>query len=389
MKNKPEEGLMFWQKVGLFVLAAFSVTYIAMWVFPQGEGVSSKNISKKDTPLKINLDRNGYQTEEPIKVEIKNVSRKVIFLQKPCEGLVALFAENEGIKDDWNGVGTYSDKQCKLEFTKLSPDKSAKFIVYPEVYKLLRGNHSYKFKAWYLNEKFDVDEKISRHDLLGMPTVFSEEITINNLLEIDNKKECNADGECELYFSQCDCAFHCGKKGEERRECKRVCDESSIQREMIKCECANEECVESDNVLNSNEIEYIKVKETLNSYFKVEKSCNIDGAINLISKRSQKMVSFTCRNMKREEACNGGATMSVKVSSNEAVAYVNPFSYEKDNPYFFIKEGGEWKLDLYRMANSLTMVGGNCEGWTWRTGVAKDEFCNFFAKGMCPAESIR
>ena len=68
-----------------------------------------------------------------------------------------------------------------------------------------------------------------------------------------------------------------------------------------------------------------------------------------------------------------------------AVVYLTPFSHGIENPFFFSKENGEWKLDLYRMAFGMAMGGSTCHsGWGWTSQELADEFCSYFPEGECP-----
>jgi len=388
--EKSSEGLMLWQKVGLFVVLSFPVVYIFMLVFSNQE----KNVEKPsltEKVLQIKLDNDSYKTGEKIVLTLLNISDRKIYFRKPCEGLPPLKVYST--KEDSKFLDVYTEKKCKSEFSIIDSEEKIKFSFYPELYKLLPGEGAYQFSFQYSKDRIDNNGVLTRHDILGIKEVSSKKITIENLLDKKNPsvdKKCETNNECEMRFSNCTCGFDCVAKNSQQIDCDRVCDESNfIQREMVDCGCMNGECTESEPKLSVEEEGYLEVKKVLDEYFRVEKECDKTSVLANMSRSSRKMVNLTCNNMKREVDCNGGAKMNFKIKDNSAVAYIYPLSYESDNPYFFLKEEGEWRLDLSEMAKNLTMKGGSCEGWTWRTNSSKEEFCFFFEEGSCPADNLK
>ncbi|MBT3355866.1 hypothetical protein HN784_00945 [bacterium] len=257
MKKKPQKSFMLWQKIGLLTLATFVIGYIAILVFPQ-KGKTISRLSTKEHSLKINLDKSMYKTEEIMEVRIVNISEQLVYFQKPCDDLPEiLFYDKE---NSWTTVKNYSSKMCDLEFAKLAPNEKLKITVRPEVYKLLEGQHTYRFSLRYTQEEVKEEKDLSRKVLSKMPTVYSQKITINNLLGVDQKKECSTDNDCEVRFSQCDCGSHCVKKNKEWKDCAKVCSDDIVQGELVECGCTNGLCSENKPELELNEKESSKVK---------------------------------------------------------------------------------------------------------------------------------
>lgn len=379
--NKNLEGLMLWQKVGLFLLFAFPILYIATTTFSGDRGRVSVVEGPKEV-LKIEIEKKYYNIGDKILVKLSNFSDKKFYFRKPCEGLVGLELKEESGK--WQAAEKVGSKECGVEFATIDPDEKISFSFYPEMYQLALNQNIYRLYFEYSARSI---KNPTRHDLLNVKKVYSKEFTVNNTLDQDFgiEKKCSSEG-CKVVFSHCDCNFHCVAADTEIEDCNRNCDEEKkIQREMMDCKCDDGECkfVEPD-FASESDLEIEKISRVLNDYFEAEKVCNKSLAEELITKRSRKMVRFTCSNMKKEVLCNGGVKMEFVVKDGEAVAYPVDFSYKKDNPYFFLKEEGAWKLDLYKMANNLTMLGSDCDGWAWRTSSSKGMFCSFFEDGKCP-----
>lgn len=132
-----------------------------------------------------------------------------------------------------------------------------------------------------------------------------------------------------------------------------------------------------------------KVRALFNSYISAGKSCNIDLANSLITEKSKEIVRYTCSNMANEIKCYEGRGYEIKVKGDNAILYLTPYSRKIENPFFFTKKNGEWKIDLYKMSNGLVMSGSTCDsGWGWRDLKLQEEFCSFFPDGQCPDKGI-
>jgi hypothetical protein len=129
----------------------------------------------------------------------------------------------------------------------------------------------------------------------------------------------------------------------------------------------------------------LAINKVFSDFLSAEARCDIDTAVNLITKKSKKIVNFTCSNMNAERKCYVGRPYKIKHNQNSGVLYILPFSHKIENPFFFTKENGEWKIDLYKMSNGLTMLGSGCDsGWAWSNINLKNEFCSYFNKNECP-----
>ncbi len=131
-----------------------------------------------------------------------------------------------------------------------------------------------------------------------------------------------------------------------------------------------------------------EIAEVYDRYLEAEVNCDIETANSLIAERSKEIVNFTCSNMASEARCYLGRSYQIKVKENQAVLYLAPFSFQKENPFFFTKENGKWKLDFYRMAYGMAMSGNGCDsGWVWTNPALQEEFCGYFSEEVCPDPS--
>ncbi len=130
--------------------------------------------------------------------------------------------------------------------------------------------------------------------------------------------------------------------------------------------------------------EEAKVEKVYLSYLSAGEKCDISLTESIVTERTKEIVHYTCSNMANEVKCYIGRDYEVKVKDNVAVIYLIPFNHKIENPFFFTKEDGSWKVDLYKMSNGLVMSGSTCDsGWGWRSQELADEFCNYFEEGQC------
>ena len=133
--------------------------------------------------------------------------------------------------------------------------------------------------------------------------------------------------------------------------------------------------------------EEAKVEKVYLTYLSAGEKCDIPLTESIVTERTKEIVHYTCQNMADEVKCYVGRNFEVRVKDDTAVVYLIPFSHKIENPFFFAKENGEWKIDLYKMSNGLVMGGSTCDsGWGWRNEELADEFCNYFEEGKCSDE---
>lgn len=145
----------------------------------------------------------------------------------------------------------------------------------------------------------------------------------------------------------------------------------------------------NNNTSIQGNTEYSSEEEAVRSvyltYLSAGENCDIALTESIVTERTKEIVHYTCSNMANEVKCYIGRDYEVKVKNNTAVVYLIPFSHGIENPFFFTKENGEWKVDLYKMAMGLTMMGSICDsGWGWISLELRDEFCSYFEPGECP-----
>ena len=129
-----------------------------------------------------------------------------------------------------------------------------------------------------------------------------------------------------------------------------------------------------------------KVSSLFQTRLEAQKNCDIALSNSLLTNLSKTIVNSNCSNMARERTCYVGKDYEILTKSNTATLYFPPFSADGLWPYFFAKENGEWKIDIYKMAYSVVMRGGGCTtGWGWISHEAEDFFCDFFSPGQCPS----
>ncbi len=114
-------------------------------------------------------------------------------------------------------------------------------------------------------------------------------------------------------------------------------------------------------------------------------NCDIELANSLVTEKPKEILHSTCENMENERKCYAGRETFVRAKSSTAVLCFEVYSHEEGWPFFFKKEGGEWKIDFYKMANSIAMIGGGRDtGWSWRDEGTKRDFCGLFPEGRVP-----
>lgn len=127
------------------------------------------------------------------------------------------------------------------------------------------------------------------------------------------------------------------------------------------------------------------IEKVYSSYLKAGKDCDIDLAYSIITEKSKEIIHYTCSNLENETKCYRGRDYEIIINGDDAVLYLTPFSHQIENPFFFSKENGEWKLNFYKMWAGLVMAGSTCNsGWGWRNQELADEFCDYFEEGQCP-----
>lgn len=130
------------------------------------------------------------------------------------------------------------------------------------------------------------------------------------------------------------------------------------------------------------------VEMVYKKYLQAGKECDIKAVESLVTKKSNDIANFTCSNLADEIKCYEGREYRIRVQADSAVVYLAPFGHNIENPMFFTRENGQWKLDLYKMSQGLTMVGSGCDsGWNWRSRELKEHFCSFFRPGHCPEDN--
>ena len=161
---------------------------------------------------------------------------------------------------------------------------------------------------------------------------------------------------------------------------KKVCSQSY---KSVKCQ--NNKCVDARFTSLITDEEEEEIENVFNIYLNAGENCDIGLANSVITEKSKEIVRYTCSNMANEVKCYTGRNFEILAKQDIAVLYLIPFSYQIENPIFFIKENGEWKIDLYKMSNGLAMGGSSCDtGWGWRNDEIAEEFCGYFKEGECP-----
>lgn len=129
------------------------------------------------------------------------------------------------------------------------------------------------------------------------------------------------------------------------------------------------------------------VTSVYKSYIEAGQNCDIDLANSIITEKSKEIIHYTCSNLKNETKCYIGRDYEIRINGDNAVLYLTPFNHKVENPFFFSKENGEWKINFYKMWSGLYMAGSTCDsGWGWRNQELADEFCSYFEPGECPDE---
>jgi len=155
--------------------------------------------------------------------------------------------------------------------------------------------------------------------------------------------------------------------------------------------------IERNNVNTLVEISYPEgeideeqaVKKVFQTRLDAMENCDIELANSLVTKKSLEILRSTCENMENERKCYAGKETLARTKSNTAVLYFTVYNHKEGWPFFFEKEGGEWKIDFYTMAKGIAMIGGGCDtGWSWRDEGIKKDFCGFFPRGECPEDLL-
>lgn len=158
--------------------------------------------------------------------------------------------------------------------------------------------------------------------------------------------------------------------------------ENNVNNENKEIDIQLKSTSETDNLMTTDEIE---IREIFERYIEGSKNCDIDGAYELISEASKEIVHFTCQNYLAETKCYENQSMAVRTKENIWVIYRTPFSHMVENPVFFIKENGIWKIAFNKMAFGMAMSGSSCDsGWNWINEKLPKEFCSHFPEWECP-----
>jgi hypothetical protein len=129
----------------------------------------------------------------------------------------------------------------------------------------------------------------------------------------------------------------------------------------------------------------LEIRKVFEQYIAGGAICDIDGAYELISEASKDIVHFTCQNYQAETRCYENRDMAVRVTGDTGVIYRVPFSHQVENPVFFVRENGEWKIAFSKMAFGMAMSGSTCDsGWSWTNEKLPAEFRGYFPEGECP-----
>lgn len=165
--------------------------------------------------------------------------------------------------------------------------------------------------------------------------------------------------------------------------------ENDAQCSAVGCSSGFSFCVGSKCACPRIQTDESLVESLFENFMQAELDCDIETANSMITKESLEIVRFTCGNMAGEAQCYVGRAHKVIVKEDTAILYLTPYSRSIENPFFFKKENGEWKVDFYKMANGLVMAGSGCDsGWGWRNIETWQEFCSFFPENTCPDEGI-
>ena len=155
--------------------------------------------------------------------------------------------------------------------------------------------------------------------------------------------------------------------------------------EWYKTECLNLSTYYSHNT--DPDADKKEIEDVFNTRLDVQKNCDIELSNSIITNKSKEIIHSTCSNMAAERKCYVGRDFEILVKSDTAILYFPPFSHKTGWPFFFAREDGVWKIDLYKMAFGIAMGGGGCDtGWGWRDTETKEEFCSYFPEGECPDE---
>ncbi|MCK5176556.1 MAG: hypothetical protein KAQ92_02420, partial [Candidatus Aenigmarchaeota archaeon] len=202
----------------------------------------------------LTTDKTEYQTDEDVKITIKNNLEESVFLAKSsCHGdlfphpILQKYEAGAWTDYEWYPYHPFSHK-CILDFLVCDEIQSTK-----EIELLLQGEDlgvssllgKYRI-GFVFGKSCNSQESIADHDygLIDEFIIYSNKFTIkNDSTKVNDGKYCIVDNDCKAYFSDCDCQHHCINKNIKIKDCAPAC-EITVTTTIPECICENNKCVD-------------------------------------------------------------------------------------------------------------------------------------------------
>ena len=221
--------------------------------YDYGNDIKKNNIQEQ---IVLTTDKTEYQIGEEVVITIQNnLNQSIFYLEihpEICGGYcldhpyLELFKiNNNNNSGNWEKVECINEEIFSLKFPELNSKGNKKCLFFPKRYDIFDGkNNRYKIVFYYNLQGIESDKATVEQAKSQLLKIYSNEFTIkNDLAGVEELDYCQKDSDCEVYFSHCDCQYHCVNKDAEIEECDCICDETGPV--ISECVCENNKCVEA------------------------------------------------------------------------------------------------------------------------------------------------